>query len=615
MTPLKNVLPTSVKPLRLWPGVVFAVLQLFAWFVLPVVLPEAGFFGVLGAAASGLGILLWWLFFSRVPWRERLGMLLLFAVALFVASRLLHVSVATAGMGLLFYFFAVPLVSLMLVLGAAIGRGMSSGARQAVTATAILLASAGWTLVRFEGVGGGIGFNYAWRWSPTAEERLLAQAKDEPKEFAAPATAATEAPAKATETPASQPAEKQPASEVANANAAAITAAEWPGFRGPERNSIAHVARIETNWTASPPQELWRRPIGPGWSSFAVRGDLLYTQEQRGEEEIVACYNLKTGKPVWMHSDATRFWEANAGAGPRGTPTLAGARVYTFGATGIVNALDAATGAVMWSRNAATDTGEKTPYWGFASSPLVTGDLVIVAAAGSLVAYDIASGEPRWFGPKGGTSYSSPHRVTIGGVEQILLMSKGLTSVAPADGKVLWQHEWPGFTMVQPSVTADGDILISDENLGIRRLSVTQSGGTWTVQERWTSIGLKPYFNDYVVHKGHAFGFDGRILSCIDLQDGVRKWKGGRYGNGQMVLLAEQDLLLVLTEEGELALVSATFDQFSEVARFPVIEGKTWNHPALAGDVLLVRNDREMAAFRLPRAASKAAAQPGAPAR
>jgi hypothetical protein len=149
----------------------------------------------------------------------------------------------------------------------------------------------------------------------------------------------------------------------------------------------------------------------------------------------------------------------------------------------------------------------------------------------------------------------------------------------------------------------DGGILITTADamggVGTRRLAVTHAADGWKVEERWTSRGLKPYFNDYVVHKGHAFGFDGTILAAIDLEDGQRKWKGGRYGNGQLVLLPDQDLLLVLSEEGELALAAATPDRFTELARFKAIEGKTWNHPVVIGDVVLVRNGEEMAAFRL----------------
>jgi hypothetical protein len=191
--------------------------------------------------------------------------------------------------------------------------------------------------------------------------------------------------------------------------------------------------------------------------------------------------------------------------------------------------------------------------------------------------------------------------VTIDGVEQILLLSEaGATSVAPADGTLLWEHPWPGYPIVQPALTADGDVLISaNRGSGTRRIGVAHGPGGWTVEERWTSNGLKPYFNDLIVHNGHAFGFDGRILACINLEDGKRKWKGGRYGNGQLVLLPDQDLLLVVSEQGELALVAAAPDQFKELGRFPAIKGKTWNHPVLVGDVLLVRNDQEMAAFRL----------------
>jgi hypothetical protein len=201
-------------------------------------------------------------------------------------------------------------------------------------------------------------------------------------------------------------------------------------------------------------------------------------------------------------------------------------------------------------------------------------------------------------------SYSSPQLATIGGVAQILLLNAaGLSSVTPADGKLLWEHRWRGFPIVQPALTADGEILIAvSGDSGTRRLAVAHGSEGWTTSERWTSLGLKPYFNAFVVHEGHAYGFDGRILACIDLADGARKWKGGRYGSGQLVLLPEQDLLLVLSEEGEVALVKATPDQFAETARFKAIEGKTWNHPALVGDVLFVRNGEEMAAFRLASA-------------
>jgi hypothetical protein len=335
-----------------------------------------------------------------------------------------------------------------------------------------------------------------------------------------------------------------------------------------------------------------------------VRGDRACTQEQRGGDEIVACYRLADGKIIWQHRDAVRFWESNAGAGPRATPAFHDGRIYSLGATGIVNALDARTGARLWSRNAASDTGAKLPEWGFAGSPLVMGDLVIVAASGHLAAYEAATGTPRWFGPAGATGYSSPHLATIDGVPQVLFLSgSGLISIAPADGTVLWQHDWPGAAILQPHVGADGTVLAATGDMmggvGIRRLAVTRADGRWTIEERWTSSGLKPYFNDFVAHEGHAYGFDGSILACIELEAGKRKWKGGRYGHGQMILLPDQDLLLVLSEEGELALVRAAPDAYSEVARLPALEGKTWNHAVLVGDVLLVRNGEQMAAFRL----------------
>jgi outer membrane protein assembly factor BamB len=602
-------LPTARRSLLLWPGVALAIVLAFARYVVPLVAPDAEVFSyplaliaIFGGLLSAFAIIVWWLFLSRAPWFERLSVILLMIVALFLTRLIIHESIKGGMMGAMLFIYSIPVLSLALVVWAVLTQRFSTGVRRASLVATILLACVPWTLLRTAG-SIGAGSEFHWRWTPTPEERLLAQANDEPKPL--PTATATPALPAPTATPEDKPTDSPEPSAIVKAESPMLEKpAEWPGFRGPRRDGIVPGVQIKTDWTAAPPVAIWRRPIGPGWSSFAVRGELLYTQEQRGEEEIVGCYKLSTGEPVWRHRDPIRFWESNGGAGPRATPTLSGNRVYSFGATGMLNALDARSGKVVWVRNVATDTGRKVPDWGFASSPLVVDDLVVVAAAGTLAAYDLATGNPRWRGPSYGGSYSSPHQATIDGVVQIVLLGgPGAISVAPATGAVLWEHKWAPGAIVQPALTADGDILVNtltaSGGLGTRRLNVKQGPGGWTVAERWTSIGLKPYFNDFVVHKGHAFGFDGNILACINLEDGKRVWKGGRYGNGQLVLLPDQDLLLVVSEEGELALVSATPDQFQEIARVPALNAKTWNHPALVGNTLLVRNGEEMAAFRL----------------
>lgn len=597
---------TPRKPLRLWPGIALAVLLVLVGYVIPLFAPRYAGPGMIGAAICALIVILWWVLFSRARWYERLGAIVLMIAALIAVRPLAHASIAGGGMGYLSYLLAIPTLSLALVGWAAVSRRLALPARGAAAIVALLLGCLPWVLVRTGGIRAGTGgSDFHWRWTPTPEDRLLAQA-DEPKPL--PAALAAEVARPAAAAPVADPAASPAATAAAAPEPAAPVVpakpAEWPGFRGPDRNGVIRGVQIATDWSQSPPVETWRRPIGPGWSSFAVAGDLLYTQEQRGGDEVVSCYRLSTGEAVWRHRDATRFWESNAGAGPRGTPTLSNGRVYTLGATGILNVLDATTGAVVWSRNAATDARTRIPMWGISSSPLVIDDVVIVAAGGKLAGYDAATGEPRWSGVGSGLSYSSPHLLTIDGVQQVLFMSgPGTTSVEPATGKVLWEHAWEGGAIVQPALTEDGALLVHtismNGGLGLRRLAVARGAGGWTAAERWTSHGLKPYFNDFVVHKGHAYGFDGSILSCIDVADGTRKWKGGRYGNGQLMLLADQDVLLVLSEEGELALVKAAPDQFTEVARVPALEGKTWNHPVLVRGVLLVRNDHEMAAFRL----------------
>ena len=407
--------------------------------------------GFFGGAVCALAVLVWWLFFSRARWLERIGAIVLMVIAVAVTKRIVHPSIAGGMMGMMLPVYATPILSMALVASAALGRNFSTWARRALVAGAIVLACAVFTILRTGGITAEADSDLHWRWTKTPEEKLLAQG-DEPT-----------------------------ASIPASSNSQAMkTESGWPGFRGPNRDGIVRGVRIETDWSQKPPVEMWRRPIGPGWSSFSVRDNLFYTQEQRGDHETVSCYTLTSGQPVWKHGDATRFYESNAGAGPRGTPTLSDGRVYTVGGTGILNALDATNGSVIWSRNAASDTNTKLPSWGFASSPLVVGDMVIVATAGVLAAYDIATGQPRWYGPVGARGYSSPHLVTIGGTQQVVLLTtEGAISVAPNDGTVLWKHAWDGDGIVQPGITADGDVLLGSgsgmgSKVGVLRIGVAR---------------------------------------------------------------------------------------------------------------------------------------------
>lgn len=575
-TPIPQIeQPIQPKPLRLWPGVVAVVLQWIGWFVVPFFYQPALFGGMLAGLILAVAIVVWWLFFSRLQWPVRIAGIVLTVLAVAAIRPLVHLSIANGMMGAMLYVISIPVMSLALVGAALLGQRLSRIGRLAATVAAIVLASGVLMAVRTEGMTGNAKGDFQFRWTKSPEEVLLAQG-EEPLAPVAIASTTTGGPESG-----------------------------WPGFRGAKRDGVVHGVRIETDWAQKPPVAIWRKPIGPGWSSFAVSNNLIYTQEQRGESEVVSCYDLATGKPVWRHNDTARFWESNAGAGPRGTPTLHNDRVYTLGATGIVNALDARTGAVVWTRNAAQDTKKKTPGWGFSGSPLVVGDVAIIAASGAIVGYDIANGNPRWFGPNGGAGYSSPHLLTIGGTEQVLFTNgEGLISVSPADGKLLWKHDWASDSIVQPAVTSDGDVLVGSgsgmaSGVGLLRLAVENSANGWTTKERWLSDSLNPYFNDFVVHKDHVYGFDGNVILCVDLKDGKLKWEGGRYGHGQMVVLADQDLLVLISEEGDLALVKAVPDQFTEVARVKAIEGKTWNHPVVVGDTLLVRNSEEMAAFRV----------------
>jgi outer membrane protein assembly factor BamB len=559
------------QPLRLLPGIVIVALQFFLWLVVPMMggLELLGI-GLMGGLAGGLAVLVWWVFFSRAPSIERYGAAALMAVSFIVLALIQDESMAASQMGLTTFFYAVPILSLAFVAWVVFARGLDVRVRRLGMAGVIVVSVGSWAFVRSEGMTSDIGHDFNWRLaaSPVAG---LADRHDEKML-----------------TPSTEDTVEQPG-------------ADWPGFRGVERDGVVRGVGIATDWSAHPPVELWRRPIGQGFSSVAIRGNLVYTQEQRGDDEVVACYYLASGAPAWIHADKAKFLGADAHPGPRATPTLHGGRVYSFGATGILNALDARTGDVVWSREATRDVATQIPTWGLASSPLVASGCVIVDVGSTLVAYDLSTGEKRW-SARGGTGYSSPHMLTIGGVPQVVMLSgEGCAGFSIGDGTRLWNHEWKqDGRILQPALTPDGGMLVGAVLKGVRRVDVSLRGGEWVSETKWTSALVKPNFNDMVVRGEYAYGFSGNTLVCLDCRTGDVAWSAGKCG-GQLALLSDQGPLLVLTEKGELLLMDAKPEKPTEIARLKALTGKTWNHPSFAGDVLVVRNVREMAAYRLGR--------------
>jgi outer membrane protein assembly factor BamB len=380
---------------------------------------------------------------------------------------------------------------------------------------------------------------------------------------------------------------------------------DFPQFRGPGRDGVLEGIRLSRDWNRSPPRLLWKIEIGAGWSGFAVAGDAVFTQEQRGEMEVVSSYALSTGEPRWTVAARERYETAIGGVGPRATPTVSGERVYAMGATGLLSSIERSTGRVLWQAQAIRENGGEVNEWGASSSPLVHGRLVIVSASGrdgrSMVAYDLETGKLAWAGGKDRSGYSSPVLAEICGAPQVLVLNhSSVASHSIADGSVLWRVPWPGGNpnVAQPLPLPGDRVLVSSGyGVGSALYRVERSGGGLSAKELWRSKSLKAKFANFVARGEHVYGLDDGILVCLDLSNGERKWKAGRYGHGQLLLV--DDVLLVTTESGDGVLVEASPDAHRELTRYPLLPGKLWNPPALAPPFLLVRNDEEAACYEV----------------
>ncbi len=532
----------------------------------------------IGPMICCLLILIWWLAASRATWKERLFGFLGLVAGVIVALLVVHPSLHGPGI----VFIVIPLGLVLFVVGASLLRDRRPLRRTGVALVLALIGCCLPALLRNEGMSGDYALVLHWRWTPTPEELMLAN------------RSTSSAGAKG--------------STIAADASQMFLEPEWPGFRGENRNGWQIGPVIATTWNTKPPEQLWKITVGPGWGSFAVAGEFLFTQEQRGPMECVVCYDANTGKEIWVQQTEARFDDPMGGPGPRTTPTLADGKLFVTGATGNLMRLDPSTGAIIWKQDLQKVANRKPPMWGFTASPLVTGSMVIVHAGGEgdkgILAFDIESGQPVWSAASGDHSYSSAQLNRIAGEDSVLMLSNsGIDLLDPATGKMRLRYEWPigDYRALQPKVVGEDIVLIpTGSNKGTRAIRIKNDGGSYSAEELWTSRNMKPDFSDFVVFEGHAYGFDGGIFASINLETGNRNWKGGRYGKGQVVLLESSGLLLVAAESGDVVLLKADPSEDVELASFKAIEGKTWNHPVLVGDRLYLRNAQEAACYRLP---------------
>ncbi len=569
------------KPLRLWPALILAAIIVLCryaprfiegassqyWFV-PI------FFPMLASAL----MLIWWLAGSRATGHEKLMGFFGVIVVVAVIVLLSHPSMR----GLITSYLTLPLGMVGFGLGAYFNRNKQPKQRVSGILLWTLLAMVGTLLIRSQGVTGDYTFDFQTRWSSAPGGGSWAANK------ASPANAAS----------------------TGAAIDAALTTAEWPGFRGADRMGHTKTPKLATDWKSNPPKLLWKKPVGAGWSSFAVAGNFAFTQEQRGANEVVACYDLTTGNEVWTQQREARFDDPMGGPGPRATPTLAEGAVFTASASGMLQRLKAGTGEVVWQQDFKKLAGREPLMWGYASSPLVTNSLVIIFAGGAgdkgLMAFDTATGQPRWSVACGPESYSSPQLSKVLGEDTLLFLSNdGLLLLDPATGKMRLNYEWKfqGYRALQPTVIGDDIVLLpTPMSEGTRAIRISKKGDQLAAEELWTSKQMKTDFTELIAHKGYLYGIDGSMFSCIDLKTSTRIWKDGRYGKGEAVLIESSDQILIAAEDGRVVLLQADPTSQKELTSFKALSGKTWNHPVVIGDKLLVRNATEAACYALPLA-------------
>lgn len=544
--------------------------QTFAWFLITMAV----------YLVASLLFLVWWFTRSSFTWPQRLAVFA-WAIAVVVVIHLL--TARTIAQPFFLVQVGMPAVLTVWACWVLATTGLPRRIRTVGLFAAMVVVWSPFLLIRETGFHGNLQADVHWRWTPTGEEMYLAERKAEP---ATPTT-----------TPAAGTLELRPG--------------DWPGFRGPNRDATVRNLRIDLNWSQNSPKVLWKERVGPAWSSMIVVDGCVFTQEQRADREAVVCRDAMTGKEIWSHEDPGRFEESMSGAGPRATPAFAKGRIYAQGALGKLNCLDGATGRLIWSRDVGKDADAAMPMWGFCNSPLVMDERLIVFAGGEghkgMLAYSLDGGPPLWTADAGKVSYASPQAFGSGADRQILMFAnEGLFALDPSTGQTRWRFPIESKVGLPAALQAcpigpDSLVLGNGADFGMERIRIASDGKS--ASRQWATPRVKPNFSDMVYHDGFIYGFDGTVFCCVDANTSARRWREGRYGAGQVILLEDQGVMIVSSEDGQAILLRCNPDRNEELGRIQAISGKSWNHPAIAGNRLYVRSDSEMACIELNPAA------------
>jgi outer membrane protein assembly factor BamB len=418
--------------------------------------------------------------------------------------------------------------------------------------------------------------------------------------------------------------------------------ADYPGYRGADRTATIDPTGINLDWATQPPKSLWRQPIGGGYSQPIIVDRFVYTGEQRGENETIACYDLATGKEIWNRGYTSRFFEKMGGEGPRATPTFADGRLFHFGAFGRLTCLDAGTGEQLWQVDAIESTNQNLE-WAMSGSPLIVGDRVIVNSGrnaesapknSAIKAYDVATGTPVWSVGDMKAGYASPFVAELAGRPTLIVFDGGgLALLDLKTGRELARHPWKtsqDINVAQPLVVdqnrifitsgyATGCSLLSVERMdpakpraadGVEKTEPTEaekknvdvsSGDRLVLAERWRTNHLRCRYSSPVKHGDFIYGIDETgSIGCIEIDTGKKRWKSGRFGNGQLVLIG--DRMLVTHENGSISIVACDPTKLVVVATIKGLAGtsiRTWNCPAVGRGKLVVRNDQVIECYEL----------------